>query len=175
MVLFTTFPNNISNPRQQWNRVVGHRPSSADRPRRAVAACHRRTYCNMGQVGSTAGSWFNENLSCTANRKPPVEEASSATPSLPLTDEEKFEAAVQRYKAWNAAKLPKDKVLYLYALRKQAVLGDVEGSRPPVYHREERAKWDAWAKLEHDLSMKEAKAKFVRDLGRLMQTYGSKE
>ena len=58
-----------------------------------------------------------------------------------------FQSAVER-----APKLPKrpssDILLQLYALFKQASVGDVEGDRPGFADFEGRAKYDAWAKLE---------------------------
>ena len=57
---------------------------------------------------------------------------------------EDFEAAQARVK-----QLPKtpaaDELLNLYALYKQATVGDVQGGRPGMIDFKGRAKYDAWA------------------------------
>jgi diazepam-binding inhibitor (GABA receptor modulator, acyl-CoA-binding protein) len=55
-----------------------------------------------------------------------------------------FEAAQKRVKA--LSKSPgNDDLLELYALFKQATVGDVSGSRPGMMDFKGRAKFDAWA------------------------------
>ncbi len=58
-----------------------------------------------------------------------------------------FQSAAER-----APKLPKrppnDILLQLYALFKQASVGNVEGDRPGFADFEGRAKYDAWSKLQ---------------------------
>jgi diazepam-binding inhibitor (GABA receptor modulating acyl-CoA-binding protein) len=57
-----------------------------------------------------------------------------------------FEAAAQA--AQNLARRPdNDTLLRIYALYKQATLGDVSGSRPGFTDFVGRAKYDAWTKL----------------------------
>ena len=56
---------------------------------------------------------------------------------------EAFEAAAVRIKAAEA--LSPDRLLRLYALYKQATVGDVAGARPGVLDFKGRAKYDAWA------------------------------
>jgi diazepam-binding inhibitor (GABA receptor modulator, acyl-CoA-binding protein) len=51
-----------------------------------------------------------------------------------------------------------DQLLELYALYKQATVGDVEGERPGAFDFKGRAKHDAWAKrkgLKKDDAMKQ--------------------
>ncbi len=82
----------------------------------------------------------------------------------------KFEAAaadVQKLK-----KRPEDEdMLRLYALYKQATVGDVEGDRPGAFSFADRAKYDAWAKLEGTDSQK-AMESYVKLVERLKKTYG---
>lgn len=58
-----------------------------------------------------------------------------------------FEAAARQ-----AQKLPRkpdqETLLKLYALYKQATLGDVSGKRPGFTDMVGRAKWDAWSKVK---------------------------
>lgn len=61
--------------------------------------------------------------------------------------ESKF-ARVAREKGPQIAALPNDDKLRFYALFKQATEGDVQGKRPSMLHLKDRAKWDAWKKLE---------------------------
>ncbi|WP_129629057.1 acyl-CoA-binding protein [Candidatus Oscillochloris fontis] len=54
--------------------------------------------------------------------------------------------------ALDAKNLPKrpdnNELLKLYALYKQATVGDVSGSRPGILDMTNRLKYDAWAKLK---------------------------
>jgi acyl-CoA-binding protein len=54
-----------------------------------------------------------------------------------------FEDAQKRVNAL-AARPDNDKLLELYALYKQATVGDVEGKRPGMLDPKGRAKFDAW-------------------------------
>lgn len=62
-----------------------------------------------------------------------------------MTLTESFEDAQQRVKALKA-RPSNDELLELYALFKQATVGDVSGSRPGMLDLKGRAKFDAWAK-----------------------------
>jgi carboxylesterase len=61
---------------------------------------------------------------------------------MPLADD--FEAAQVRVKQLSKAPAT-DELLELYALYKQATLGDVSGKRPEALDFKGRAKYDAWA------------------------------
>ena len=59
----------------------------------------------------------------------------------------KFEKAVAESKT--LSEKPDNKtLLQIYALYKQATVGDVEGKRPGFTDMVGRAKWDAWDKLK---------------------------
>ena len=78
-----------------------------------------------------------------------------------------FQSAVER-----APQLPKrppnDILLQLYALFKQASVGDVEGDRPGFADFEGRAKHDAWGKLQGKVS-DEAMQEYITLVERLEQ------
>lgn len=57
---------------------------------------------------------------------------------------DELEAAVKRVNALSSAPSTSD-MLQLYALYKQATVGDATGSRPGIFDVKGRAKWDAWA------------------------------
>lgn len=59
--------------------------------------------------------------------------------------EAEFDAAVARAKSL-PRRPPDDQLLDLYALYKQATIGDVEGEEPGFFDFVGRAKYDAWAK-----------------------------
>lgn len=65
-----------------------------------------------------------------------------------MTDlKSRFETAAKE--AQSLAKKPdNDTLLQLYALYKQATVGDVTGSRPGLFDAVGRAKYDAWAKTK---------------------------
>ena len=76
-----------------------------------------------------------------------------------------FDAAVRDVKS-----LPNEpgtaELLELYALYKQATVGDVSGPRPGVFDVRARAKHDAWAKAR-GLSTEESMARYVALVKRL--------
>jgi diazepam-binding inhibitor (GABA receptor modulator, acyl-CoA-binding protein) len=76
-----------------------------------------------------------------------------------------FESAVR-----DVRKLPSEpataELLELYALYKQATVGDVSGPRPGAFDVRARAKHDAWTKAR-GLSTAEAMARYVRLVGKL--------
>jgi diazepam-binding inhibitor (GABA receptor modulating acyl-CoA-binding protein) len=53
-----------------------------------------------------------------------------------------------------------DQLLELYALYKQATVGDVEGARPGMLDLKGRAKYDAWAKKK-GVKSDDAKKKYI--------------
>lgn len=61
-----------------------------------------------------------------------------------MASQEELEAAVKRVNALKTAPNTAD-MLTLYALFKQASVGDATGSRPGIFDVKGRAKWDAWA------------------------------
>lgn len=62
-----------------------------------------------------------------------------------MTLSESFEDAQKRVKTLSSAP-GNDELLELYALFKQATVGDVSGSRPGMLDFKGRAKFDAWTK-----------------------------
>ena len=82
------------------------------------------------------------------------------TVGVPRADlRRRFEAAARDVQ--QLAKRPADRdLLQLYALYKQATVGDVTGGRPGLLDLRGRAKYDAWAKLE-GTSADEAMAAYV--------------
>jgi diazepam-binding inhibitor (GABA receptor modulating acyl-CoA-binding protein) len=62
-----------------------------------------------------------------------------------MTPTESFEDAQKRVKTLTEAP-SNDQLLELYALFKQATVGDVSGSRPGMMDFKGRAKFDAWTK-----------------------------
>lgn len=60
-------------------------------------------------------------------------------------------------------------LLQLYALYKQATVGDVQGTRPGVLDMTGRLKYDAWAKLK-GVTTEEAMKRYIELVDRLKQT-----
>ena len=76
-----------------------------------------------------------------------------------------FEAAAQA--AQNLARRPdNDTLLQIYALYKQATVGDATGGRPGFTDFVGRAKYDAWAKLK-GTSQDQAKSDYIALVERL--------
>jgi acyl-CoA-binding protein len=82
-------------------------------------------------------------------------------------DFEKAAADVKKLK-----KRPDDEdMLRMYALYKQATVGDVQGDRPGAFSFADRAKYDAWTKLKGTSSTK-AMESYVKLVARLKKTNG---
>ncbi len=64
-----------------------------------------------------------------------------------------------------------DELLELYALFKQATVGDVEGKRPGMLDIKGRAKYDAWASKK-SVGKDAAMQSYVALVGRLVTKYG---
>jgi acyl-CoA-binding protein len=76
-----------------------------------------------------------------------------------------FEAAQKRVKALSKAP-GNDDLLELYALFKQATVGDVSGSRPGMMDFKGRAKFDAWA-TKKGTAKDQAMTKYIALVDRL--------
>lgn len=63
-----------------------------------------------------------------------------------------------------------DELLALYALYKQATIGDVSGKRPNMLDFRARAKYDAWAK-ETGTSREQAQTRYVALVANLKAKY----
>ena len=87
---------------------------------------------------------------------------------MPLKDD--FAAAQDRVQKL-AKRPPNDQLLELYALYKQATVGDVEGSRPGMLDLTGRAKYDAWAKRK-GIKKNEAMKKYVALVDKLVKKLG---
>lgn len=87
--------------------------------------------------------------------------------------QEQFDKAVEDVK--NLKETPKDdQLLEIYALYKQATVGDVNTARPGLLDFKGKAKWDAW---EHKkgTSSEQAKQDYVNNVNGLIASYGLKE
>jgi diazepam-binding inhibitor (GABA receptor modulator, acyl-CoA-binding protein) len=79
---------------------------------------------------------------------------------------EDFENAQQRVKTLKATP-SNDQLLELYALYKQATVGDVDGKRPGMLDLKGRAKFDAWSGRK-GMSKDAAMQAYVRVVDRLV-------
>lgn len=87
--------------------------------------------------------------------------------------QEQFDKAVEDVK--NLKETPKDdQLLEVYALYKQATVGDVNTTRPGLLDFKGKAKWDAW---EHKKGTNSEKAKqdYVNNVNGLIASFGLKE
>lgn len=82
-----------------------------------------------------------------------------------VTTTAEFEAAANRVQQLSH-RPSNDELLNLYALYKQASVGDVSGSRPSVFDVKGRAKFDAWSKLK-GVSPEQARGDYVALVARL--------
>jgi diazepam-binding inhibitor (GABA receptor modulator, acyl-CoA-binding protein) len=81
-----------------------------------------------------------------------------------------FETAAQEVQ--NLSRRPDDQtMLKLYALYKQATVGDVQGNRPGFMDMAGRFKYDAWAKVK-GTSQEAAMQQYVDFVGQLKAKYG---
>mmetsp|Transcript_47812 Transcript_47812/g.104084 ORF Transcript_47812/g.104084 Transcript_47812/m.104084 type:complete len:91 (-) Transcript_47812:170-442(-) len=76
----------------------------------------------------------------------------------------KFDEAVAFVRSWDEGKkVPNDRKLICYGYFKQATEGDVTTSQPWAVQMVERAKWDAWKKVE-GTSKDEAMTKYIEEV-----------
>lgn len=81
-----------------------------------------------------------------------------------------FETAAKEVQ--QLSKRPDDQTLLkLYALYKQATVGDVQGSRPGFMDMAGRFKYDAWAKLK-GMSSEDAMRSYIDLVAQLKAKYG---
>jgi diazepam-binding inhibitor (GABA receptor modulating acyl-CoA-binding protein) len=88
---------------------------------------------------------------------------------MPLEDD--FQAAQARVKQLPQTPAPNE-LLDLYALFKQATVGDVSGSRPGMLDFKGRAKYDAWA-TRKGTSKNDSMQAYVALVQQLVSKYGS--
>ncbi len=81
---------------------------------------------------------------------------------------DEFEAAVARAKG--LPRRPSDEqLLELYALYKQATVGDVQGEEPGLFDFVGRAKYDAWAKRK-GMTPEAARQAYIQLVDRLAES-----
>jgi len=83
--------------------------------------------------------------------------------------QEDFDAAAAAVKAFTSRPSDTD-LLELYALYKQATVGDNETAQPWGIQFEARAKWDAWTK-QKGVSQEDAKSQYVAYVEKLKPDY----
>jgi acyl-CoA-binding protein len=83
---------------------------------------------------------------------------------------EDFESAQLRVKTLKSTPAP-DELLELYALYKQATVGDAKGERPGMLDFKGRAKFDAWT-ARKSMSADAAMKAYVDTVERLAKKYG---
>jgi len=86
----------------------------------------------------------------------------------------RFVKAVYYIRHAPAVESSNDAKLQLYALFKQATVGDVQGTQPWAVQLEARAKWDAWNEKK-GMSAEEAKKLYGEELDRLAPGWESSE
>ena len=67
-----------------------------------------------------------------------------------------------------------DELLTLYALYKQATVGDVDTGRPGLFDLKGKAKWDAW-NGKKGMSKDDAAKEYCLHVERLISKYGLEE
>jgi len=89
-----------------------------------------------------------------------------------MSIDDKFAAAAEEVKA--LSKQPEDKeMLEIYALYKQATVGDVNTERPGFVDFKGKAKWDAWSSKK-GTSQEDAKHAYVSKVEEMKAKYGMK-
>ncbi|KAK9315769.1 acyl-CoA-binding protein [Lipomyces starkeyi] len=85
---------------------------------------------------------------------------------MPSAEFEKAAADVQQLKV-----LPKDdELLKLYALYKQATVGDNETAKPSVFDFKAKYKWTEWSKVK-GMSQEDAEAEYIKFASELIAKY----
>ncbi|XP_060816418.1 acyl-CoA-binding protein homolog [Bombus pascuorum] len=83
--------------------------------------------------------------------------------------DQKFEQAIEAVKT--LTKRPTDEeFLELYALFKQATVGNINTTRPGMLDLKGKAKWDAW-KSKEGTSQNDAKEAYIKLVDKLLEKY----
>ncbi|KAK9325737.1 acyl-CoA-binding protein [Lipomyces orientalis] len=87
---------------------------------------------------------------------------------MPSAEFEKAAADVQQLKV-----LPKDdELLKLYALYKQATVGDNETAKPSVFDFKAKYKWSEWSKLK-GMAQADAETEYIKFATELIDKYSN--
>jgi acyl-CoA-binding protein len=89
-----------------------------------------------------------------------------------MTLEDEFRAAQDRVQRL-AHRPSNDELLALYALFKQATVGDATGRRPGLLDLKRRAKFDAWQRRKGQ-ARDACRQQYVELVGQLEQRYGTR-
>ena len=102
---------------------------------------------------------------------PAASDATAAAEEKPL--EARFQEAYDSVKGWTPTngEPSNEEKLKMYALAKQANVGDVNTSRPGMFDFTGKAKWDAWDKMKGK-GKDEAMQEYVDELMRQKGVYG---
>ncbi|KAF8796668.1 acyl-CoA-binding protein homolog [Argiope bruennichi] len=84
--------------------------------------------------------------------------------------DEKFDKAAEDVKKLKS-KPTDEELLELYALFKQATVGDCNTARPGMFDLKGKAKWDAW-NAKKGMDQTEAKEAYVTKVSHLIEIYG---
>ncbi|XP_019635042.1 PREDICTED: acyl-CoA-binding protein-like [Branchiostoma belcheri] len=84
--------------------------------------------------------------------------------------EAEFEKAAEEVKTLKSTPTDEE-MLEIYALFKQAKVGDVNTARPGMLDFKGKAKWDAW-EAKKGMSQEDARAKYVAKVEELKGKYG---
>ncbi|KAF9167368.1 Acyl-CoA-binding domain-containing protein 1 [Actinomortierella ambigua] len=80
-----------------------------------------------------------------------------------------FDAAAAKAKTFTKSPT-NDELLELYALFKQASVGNNTTARPGMFDIKGKAKWDAWSEKK-DITKEDAEAKYIALVEKLSATY----
>ncbi|XP_078703233.1 acyl-CoA-binding protein-like isoform X2 [Branchiostoma floridae x Branchiostoma belcheri] len=84
--------------------------------------------------------------------------------------EAEFEKAAEEVKTLKSTPTDEE-MLEIYALFKQAKVGDVNTARPGMLDFKGKAKWDAW-EAKKGMSQEDARAKYIAKVEELKGKYG---
>lgn len=86
--------------------------------------------------------------------------------------QEDFDKAVQEAKDVIPDSIPGEEKLILYALFKQATVGDVNTDRPGIFDQKGRYKWDHWQQ-QKGKSKEQAMEEYIAKIEQLKEKYCS--
>jgi len=87
--------------------------------------------------------------------------------------QEDFDAAVDSISNKVNKTMDNDELKEVYALFKQASIGDINTDRPGMFDMKGKAKWDAWSSKK-GMSQDEAKQKYVEFAAKMLEKHGAR-
>ncbi|KRZ78185.1 Regulator of chromosome condensation [Trichinella papuae] len=136
-----------------------------------------KAYSWGANIGGMLGLPVEEDLSITTPTEIPVPQDFSlsyctvAFPKMEADLVKEFEEVAEQVRQLKSRPTD-DELLELYALYKQATVGDASGEKPGVFDFKGKSKWEAWKKIK-GMSKTDAMKEYIKKAKQIINKYGT--